>query len=146
MARIRNVVLEMGRKASGLEFARVTGSLDFTSHEVQENLNYAVWVAINEQDDKTIYHFYTNGQAKPEVLKTLQGGFPGSLDDDVRQFFLGQTIRPDGRSTRPINIPEQVFDVGDQEDDNEEYIATVFAIPEITHGYGLSNIVSINLG
>ena len=144
MARIRNIRLAMGTSASGLESANITGSVDFTSHEVQQNLNYAVWVAINEQDDKTIYHFYTNGQAKPEVLKTLQNPL-GNLDDDVRQFFLAQTIRPNGRSTVSIEINRE-FDVGDQEDDNEEYQATVFAIPEITHGYGLSNIVSINLG
>jgi len=145
MARIRSVLLDMGRRASGLEFARITGSVDFTSREVQENLNYAVWVAINELDDKTIYHFYTNGQAKPEALKTLQGNPQGNPDDDIQQFFLAQTIRPEGRSTVPIEINRD-FDVGNQEDGNEEYQATVFAIPEVTHGYGLSNVRSINLG
>ena len=63
MARVRNVLLDMGRRASGLEFARITGFVDFTGREVQENLGYAVWVAIDEVDDaRDIYHFYTNGQ------------------------------------------------------------------------------------
>jgi hypothetical protein len=134
----------------GLEFARITGSVDFTAREVQDNLNYAVWVAINEQDDPTVYHFYTNGQAKPEVIKTLLRNPPGTfvqgnLDDDIQQFFLAQTIRPDGRSTVTIDIRRD-FDVGNQEDGNEEYQATVFAIPEIAHGYALSNVRTRNLG
>jgi hypothetical protein len=45
----------------------------------------------------------------------------------------------------PIEINRD-FDVGNQEDDNEEYQATILAIPEITHGYALSNVRSINLG
>ena len=142
MASIRNVRLDMGRRASGLEFAHITGSVDFTGREVQENQNYAVWVAIDDVDDaRDIYNFYTNGQGKPEALKVAQG----DTDDSIRQFFLARTIRPEGRNTVPLDV-ERDFDVGNQEDDNEEYQATVLAIPEITHGYALSNVRSINLG
>jgi hypothetical protein len=142
MASIRSVQLDMGRRASGSEFARITGFLDFTGREVQENLNYAVWVAIDEVDDaRDVYNFYTNGQGKPEVLKVARG----DTDDSVRQFFLAQTIRPGGRNSVTIEV-ERDFDVGNQEEDNEEYQATILAIPEITHGYALSNVRSINLG
>lgn len=149
MARVRNVLLDMGRRASGLEFARITGFVDFTGREVQENLGYAVWVAIDEVDDaRDIYHFYTNGQDKPETLKelkTLEQRAQDDPDDNIRQFFLAQTIRPEGRATVAIEINRD-FDVGNQEDGNEEYQATIMAIPEITHGYALSNVRSINLG
>ena len=149
MARIRSVLLDMGRRASGLEFAHITGNVDFTGREVQENLNYAVWVAIDEVDDaRDIYHFYTNGQEKPETLKepqTFEQKAQNDPDDNVRPFFLARNIRPDGRSTVTLDI-ERDFDVGNQEDGNEEYQATILAIPEITHGYALSNVRSINLG
>src|SRR4030095_15106279 len=144
-----NCLLYMGRRASGLEFAHITGFVDFTGREVQENLGYAVWVAIDEVDDaRDIYHFYTNGQEKPETLKelkTLEQRAQDDPDDNVRPFFLAQTIRPEGRATVAIEINRD-FDVGDQEDGNEEYQATIMAIPEITHGYALSNVRSINLG
>ena len=144
MAQVNNVRLKMGRASSGLEFAEVNCSVNFSNQEVRQNLAFGLHIFIYEKDDKLdIYHLEANGMLNVGVRLHSDNQFDDE-DEFVRRFSR-EIIRPNGNTMLPIGRREE-FDVGNQEDNNEEYLALVWVVPEIVEGKAWSNEVSINLG
>ncbi|CAN5706336.1 hypothetical protein BH20ACI4_BH20ACI4_11030 [soil metagenome] len=141
MANVSNVRLAMGRVSNRIEFAEVNFSINFSSQEIKENLVFGLYIPLFERDDELdTYHFEVNGAFGGSVnWRSL-----GDLDDFITWISF-ESIRPNGNSTIILTRRKE-FDVGNQEDGNEEYRALVWVIPEIVEGKAWSNEVSINLG
>ena len=146
MAQVNNVRLRMGRVSTSttLEFAEVNFSINFSDQEVRQNLAFGLHSFLYEKDDNLdIYHLEPNGMFNVGIRLHPDRDLDDK-DDFVRQISR-EIIRPNGNSVVALTR-RQEFDVGNQEDDNEEYMALVWVIPEIVEGKAWSNEVSINLG
>lgn len=141
MAKISNVDLRMGRINSSTEFSEVSFSVDFSTAEVSQNLAFGLFTALYERDDQLdSYHVQQNGAFNMSLHRRASG----DLDDFVT-WVDSRVVRPNGQNTRIFTVRKE-FNVGNQEDGNEEYRALVTIVPEITSGRAWSNEVSINLG
>lgn len=141
MAKVSRPRLNMGRETSMVEFAQVSFMIEYSPHEVQENISFGLFVPLFEIDDELdTYHWEANGAYNVSAnWRNI-----GDLDDFVT-WVTTQNIRPDGDNRRSYRF-RKVFDVGDQEGGEEEYKAFVWAIPEVQEGKGWTNTLSVNLG
>ena len=146
MAQVNNVELKMGRASTSttLEFAEVNFSINFSDQEVRQNLAFGLHVFLYEKDDNLdIYHLEPNGMFN--VGTRLHPDRELDDKDDFVRRITREIIRPNGDNLVDLSRSQQ-FDVGNQEDGNEEYMALVWVIPEIVEGKAWSNEFSINLG
>lgn len=138
MADLTNIRLtDLGRAALGLETATVTGTVNFSSREVSENLRYLVQAFLLDRDDsRDIWNMLPDGTITRHEI--------GNPDDFIGK--LGSvSIKPDGQPSRTFSI-EREFDFGRNEVGREEYFAIVTVVPEIRGDLRRSNEVSIDLG
>lgn len=137
MARVTNITLNVGRTASGREFAEVEYDIQFSDSEIALNLDFEEWVMLFERDND-LDRYIETAEANTEVAWLNSGN-----DDYIGQVHYG-TVQPNGNRTvhrshrREWNFPSN-------ESGREEYRALVWARPEIRAGRGWSNEVSIDL-
>jgi hypothetical protein len=149
MAHVKNVRLRMGRRDSRIEFAEVAFDVDFSARELAERLTFGLHIHLFEVDgDRDIYVWTPNGpnsidyQVHRSELKVIPD--PDDRDDDITTI-VQTTIVPNGQATQHF-VQRKDFDLGNQEDGNEQYEAYVLVVPEVVQGYARSNRVDINLG
>ena len=137
MARISFLDLDVGRRTSGIEFARLTLNVTWTSREVQENLYYWLSGYLIEQDDGLDFmDMKPNGGVQWEDI--------GGLDDfvgTIRQLW----IRPNGALTRSY-VLERDWNFGNQESGDEEYRGIATVVPELRSDFRMTGILKANLG
>ncbi len=137
MANISFLDLDVGRRTSGTEFARLTVTVTWTNREVQENLYYRLASYLIEQDDGLDFvDMVPDGGIQWEDI--------GGLDDYVGPI-RSQWIRPRGATSRTY-VLERTWNFGDQESGSEEYRAVATVVPEVRSDYRITGIVSANLG
>lgn len=140
MAHVRDSSLSMGRVSSTLEFAEVNCTVNFSTHEVDENLAFALFIPLFEIDERMdTYHWEPNGLQANVNWRNF-----GNLDDFVK-WISNDIVHPNGNSTRSFTRRSE-FDVGDREGGEEEYKAFVWVIPEVTQGADWTNTLTVNLG
>jgi hypothetical protein len=137
MCNISRVRLEVGREASGLEFARVTCRISFSQTERDLNLRFRTRALLYERDETL--DVYTLGA----TTSTTQ--IPRGNRDDLVGSIGSQSVRPDGQAFQDLEF-RRAWNFGDQESGNEEYRAIVRAIPDIRGDIAVSSEVSANLG
>jgi len=138
MASISNVSLEVGSVGGGVEFARVTGRLNFSAGERDMNVSFLVYADLYERDDALdVFIPQNSNQFATQVAR-------GNRDDLIGEIGR-QNVRPNGNSSVDLEFRRE-WDFGNQESGNEEYRALITAYPDIRGATRFSNEVSINLG
>jgi hypothetical protein len=145
MANVSNARLKMGRVSDRMEFAEVTFSINFSAAEVAQNLSFGLYTALFERDDKLDFYIPTPNGAFDWGDARLSIHSIENEDGRIPSFVDTKIIRPNGQNTRLFTVRKD-FDLGVQEDGNEEYRAFINVVPEITSGQAWTNEVSINLG
>ena len=138
MATLADVQLtNLGRAASGLETATVSGTVNFTPREVAENQRYTVQAFLRDRDDANdVWNILPDGTITRHEL-----GNP----DDIIGTLGSILLRPNGQPSRSFNINRE-FDFGNNEIGREEYYAIVTIVPEVRGDLKQTNEVSIDLG
>lgn len=148
MAHVRDSALAMGRVSSTTEFAEVNCTVDFSGHEVEQNLTFALFIPLFEIDDEMdAFHWQPNGLQANGYWLTRGVPLVDDIDarDDFVRWLSNDIVRPNGNSTRKFTRRAE-FDIGEAEGGEEEYKAFVWVIPEITEGAEWTNTLSVDLG
>ena len=142
MANVSNVRLAMGRRNEELEIGTVSCNVNFSRLEIEQDMAFAVYIALYEVDgERDMFHYTKNGAFDATITRAPS---PDKKDDFV-QLLSSEVIRPSGSSTRFLERSVD-FDVGEQEKGKEEYEAVVWVVPEVTEGIAWSNRVRRDLG
>jgi hypothetical protein len=139
VAHVRDVRLDVGRAPSGLEFAEVSYTVDFTAAEVDLNLPFTEYIVLWERDEELDSYV----QPADPIGITRVG--VGRGDDLIGVIYKGDSsIRPNGRRSISRNHRRE-WRFPENESGREEYRALVQVIPDIRLGGAWSNEVSIDL-
>lgn len=148
MVKIPRVVIEdfsVGRAnddgSDELEFVSVKVGVRFFQIEVDLDIPCTIFASLYDQSDLVDLFLPVTGMGT---------GIPGPpINRGEQDHFVGhiQTIhlQPQGRTKVTLSL-ERKFDFGAQESGNEEYVAVVWAIPDIRYDVDVSPAISVNLG
>jgi hypothetical protein len=146
MAWTENVRLKAGRRG-GLEFFTVTCEVHFSPIDKRLGIDYFIRGVVFERDgdlDQAVMRYWGNGLTIDR--QSTQGG--DSFDDFIAWLERdegSQWLDPESDDGKVITLTKRL-DVGDQERNDEEYVALVLLRPDFGDVHVVSNTVEINLG
>lgn len=150
MAHVRDVRLQLGMNQEFQRLAEVTFAVEFSQAELNQNLNFGLYVTLLQYDPRVLQQYHNLNQNGAFEF----GGYPGgqgnswnpTLGRDQGVLWIArEVIRPNGtksqyfqRKTTFQRSQRGGFN-GSFNGQQEFYTAHVNVIPEITEGRGWSN-------
>ena len=141
MARVSDVRLNVGRAASGLEFAEVSYDVEFSPTEQELNVRFDEVALLFERDNALDTYVESFGAGGFDFELTLFR--QGKLDDYIGEIFKG-SVQPNGDALVHREHRRE-WSFPNNESGREEYRAFVLVIPEIRRASAWSNEMSIDL-
>lgn len=145
MATVSNVVLSVGRATAQTEFAEVDYDVEFSAAEIALNLRFREAVVLHERDEtRDVYSWFAFANLSESGSSPLVQYKAENWDENIGLIYDDDSLVATQGVVHRSHRREWNF--GNQERNNEEYVAAVVVVPEISVGGGQSNEVSINLG
>lgn len=149
MAQVRDVRLQLGINQEFQQLAEVSFSVEFSQAEVNQNINFGLYVALLQYDPRVLQqyrHSAQNGAFEFGGYPHGQGNHWNTLlnRDNGVLWIAREVVRPNGTKSqyyhRKVSFqrPQRNGFNGSQHT-SDLYTAHVNVIPEITEGRGWSN-------
>ncbi|MDX2063144.1 MAG: hypothetical protein SFY70_08795 [Bacteroidia bacterium] len=147
MAHVRDVRLQLGMNQEFQHLAEVTFAVEFSQAEVNQNINFGLYVTLLQYDPRVLsqyHHLSQNGAYEFGSYPQGQGnGWNPTVGRENGVLWIArEVIRPNGTKSQYFQRKatfqrQQRNSFGGQQ--QEFFTAHVNVIPEITEGRGWSN-------
>ena len=139
MASIEHQILKIQKTGDVFEKASVGFDVKFTSREVEENIQFGIFMLMMEKDEEfERYHNSSNG-----VFSFSFSPFNLSNTGNHICWMANKTVQPNGSSTVKIEFNNEVITQNDY-CDQSNYRVYIFVMPEVLCGQAWTNEISVN--
>jgi len=139
MAEIQNQILKIEKSGDMFERASIRFKVNFTSREVQDNIQFGIFMLLMERDEEfEKYHNSSNG-----VFSFSFSPFNLTNTGNHICWMANKTIMPNGASSTDIEFMNEVI-TQDETCDQSKYRVYIFVMPEVLCGQAWTNEVCIN--
>lgn len=139
MAAIENQILKIERSGDIFESANVGFEISFTSREVDENIQFGIFMLLMERDEEfEKYHNSANG-----VFSFSFSPFNLSNSGNHICWMANKTVQPNGLSKVRIEFNNEVV-AQDALCDQSNYRVYIFVMPEVLCGQAWTNEICVN--
>ncbi|MCG8308134.1 MAG: hypothetical protein MI975_12135 [Cytophagales bacterium] len=139
MAAIENQLLKIEKSGNLFETASVGFEVTFTSREIEENIQFGIFMLLMERDEEfEKYHNSTNG-----VFSFSFSPFNLTNKGNHICWMANKTIQPNGSPSIRVQFNNEVVA---QEGlcDQSNYRVYIFVMPEVLCGQAWTNEVCVN--
>ncbi len=139
MATVKDQLLIVDQESSGKRYTELSFSVDFSNREVNENINFGLYLALMERDEEfEKYHSNPNG--------VFYFNFPwfntSQCGSDV-YWIETRNFQPNGSKTKYFQIKKSITEHLDHSSDSK-YRAFIFVVPDITCGQAFAEDICVN--
>ena len=139
MASIENQMLKIQKSGEIFERAKVRFEVKFTSREVQENIQFGIFMLLMERDEEfERYHNSTNG-----VFSFSFSPFNLTNTGNHICWMANKTIQPNGTNKTRVEFNNEVI-TQNELCDQSNYRVYIFVMPEVLCGQAWTNEVCVN--
>ena len=141
MATVKDQLLVVDQETGEKKFTELSFKVDFSDREVDENINFGLYLALMERDEEfEKYHSNPNG-----VFYFNFPWFNSSQCGSEVYWIETRTVQPNGSKTRYFQIKKPIMEHLKPKVQNR-YRAFIFVVPEITCGQAFAEDVCVNYG
>ena len=139
MAAVENQVLKIEKSGEIFEKASVGFEVCFTSREMEENIQFGIFMLLMERDEEfEKYHNSTNG-----VFSFSFSPFNLTNTGNHICWMANKTIQPNGSNTIKVQFNNEVITQSEL-CDQSNYRVYIFVMPEVLCGQAWTNEVCVN--
>ncbi len=139
MAEIQNQVLKIEKTSEMFEKACVNFEVKFTSREVEENIQFGIFMLLMERDEEfEKYHNSSNG-----VFSFSFSPFNLTNTGNHICWMANKTVQPNGSGSVRIEFNNEVI-TQEEPCDQSNYRVYIFVMPEVLCGQAWTNEVCVN--
>ncbi len=139
MAAIENQILKIQKSGEIFERAKVGFEVTFTSREVEENIQFGIFMLLMERDEEfEKYHNSTNG-----VFSFSFSPFNLTNRGNHICWMANKTVQPNGSQNIKIEFNNEVITQNDL-CDQSNYRVYIFVMPEVLCGQAWTNEICVN--
>lgn len=139
MAAIENQILKIQKSGEIFERAKVGFEVTFTSREVEENIQFGIFMLLMERDEEfEKYHNSSNG-----VFSFSFSPFNLTNRGNHICWMANKTVQPNGSKNIKIEFNNEVITQNDL-CDQSNYRVYIFVMPEVLCGQAWTNEICVN--
>lgn len=139
MAAVEKQILKIQKTGEIFEQASVKFEVNFTSREVEENIQFGIFMLLMERDEEfERYHNSSNG-----VFSFSFSPFNLTNTGNHICWMANKTVQPNGAELKKIDFNNEIISQ-DQLIDQSKYRVYIFVMPEVLCGQAWTNEVCIN--
>ena len=139
MASIENQMLKIQKSGQIFEHAKVRFEVKFTSREVQENIQFGIFMLLMERDEEfEKYHNSSNG-----VFSFSFSPFNLTNGGNHICWMANKTVQPNGSPKIKIEFNNEVI-TQNELCDQSNYRVYIFVMPEVLCGQAWTNEICVN--
>ena len=139
MAAIENQILKIQKSGDVFERAKVGFDVTFTSREVEENIQFGIFLLLMERDEEfEKYHNSSNG-----VFSFSFSPFNLTNRGNHICWMANKTVQPNGSQNIKIEFNNEVITQNDL-CDQSNYRVYIFVMPEVLCGQAWTNEICVN--
>jgi len=139
MAAVENQVLKIEKSGEIFEKASVGFEVCFTSREIEENIQFGIFMLLMERDEEfEKYHNSTNG-----VFSFSFSPFNLTNTGNHICWMANKTIQPNGSNSIKVQFNNEVI-TQNELCDQSNYRVYIFVMPEVLCGQAWTNEVCVN--
>ena len=139
MASIANQKLKIEKTGEVFERASVGFDVNFTSREVDENIQFGIFMLLMERDEEfERYHNSTNG-----VFSFSFSPFNLTNTGNHICWMANKTVQPNGSANIKIEFNNEVI-TQNELCDQSNYRVYIFVMPEVLCGQAWTNEICVN--
>jgi len=139
MAAIEHQVLKIEKTGDVFEKARVGFEVNFTTREVEENIQFGIFMLLMERDEEfERYHNSSNG-----VFSFSFSPFNLTNTGNHICWMANKTVQPNGSSNVKIEFNNEVI-TQNECCDQSNYRVYIFVMPEVLCGQAWTNEICVN--
>lgn len=139
MAAVEKQVLKIEKSGDLFETASVGFEVNFTTREVEENIQFGIFMLLMERDEEfERYHNTTNG-----VFSFSFSPFNLTNKGNHICWMANKTIQPNGSASIKVQFNNEVI-TQNELCDQSNYRVYIFVMPEVLCGQAWTNEVCVN--
>ena len=139
MATVENQLLKIEKTGEVFEKASINFEVKFTSREIEENIQFGVFMLLMERDEVfERYHNSSNG-----VFSFSFSPFNLSGTGNHICWVANKTLLPNGRSSIKVEFNNEVISQHEL-CDQSNYRVYIFVMPEVLCGQAWTNEICVN--
>ena len=139
MATIENQLLKIEKSGDVFEQACVNFNVNFTPREIEENIQFGVFMLLMERDEEfERYHNTSNGVFS---FSFSPFGFSGTGNQIC--WIANKTLQPNGRTSLKVEFNNELISQTEKSDQGN-YRVYIFVMPEVLCGQAWTNEICVN--
>jgi len=139
MASIENQLLKIQKTGEIFETACVSFEINFTSREIEENIQFGVFMLLMERDEEfERYHNTDNG-----VFSFSFSPFNLTNTGNHICWMANKTLQPNGSTCLKVEFCNEVISQNEL-CDQSNYRVYIFVMPEVLCGQAWTNEICVN--
>ena len=139
MAAVENQQLKIEKTSDMIEKASVSFDVSFTNREVQENVQFGVFMLLMERDEEfERYHKMSNG-----VFSFSFSPFNLTNTGNHICWMANKTLLPNGSDSIKVEFNNEIISQNEHSDQGN-YRVYIFVMPEVLCGQAWTNEVCVN--
>lgn len=139
MAAVEKQILKIQKTGEIFEQASVKFEVNFTSREVEENIQFGIFMLLMERDEEfERYHNSSNG-----VFSFSFSPFNLTNTGNHICWMANKTVQPNGTSKIQVEFNNEVI-TQNELCDQSNYRVYIFVMPEVLCGQAWTNEICVN--